>query len=396
MAHIVILGAGYAGLGTARKLAKIAPSDTKIDLIDRNVQHVESIKLYQVAAGTAQPDEISFDIQSVLPANVNFIQATVTKVDYENKKVEFSDHEDLTYDYVVLGLGFRSENFGMSGADNYSYKLQDIPTAQKIYQVINSNIRNYKQSQDPNDLNIAVCGAGFTGIELLGELIETVKILKAKYSVPKINITCLEMAPQILPMFDSKLAQYALDFLTKNGIKIMTGAKIQKIEPNAVVYTQGESDTEQRVYANSIIWTVGVSGSDVIKDSGFDAKRNRIVVTDYLNIEDHPEIYVVGDDSASMDPKSGRPLPTTGQLALAQANVAAQNIVADIKQQAQKKFVYKSKGTVASLGPNSGIAEIQMTNPHVKLKGKMAALAKKFSFEQVLFEVGGLKGIKNN
>ena len=85
MAHIVILGAGYAGLGTARKLAKIAPSDTKIDLIDRNVQHVESIKLYQVAAGTAQPDDISFDIQSVLPANVNFIQATVKKVDYENK-----------------------------------------------------------------------------------------------------------------------------------------------------------------------------------------------------------------------------------------------------------------------------------------------------------------------
>ncbi|UQS82137.1 NAD(P)/FAD-dependent oxidoreductase [Bombilactobacillus folatiphilus] len=392
MAHIVILGAGYAGLGTARKLAKIAPADTKIDLIDRNTKHVESIELYQVAAGSADADKISFDIRGVLPNNVNFIQANVSKIDYENKTVEFSDHDDMTYDYVVVGLGFRSENFGMEGADQYSYKLQDIPTAEKIYEVINSNIRNYKQSQDPNDLNIVVCGAGFTGIELLGELIDTAKILKAKYDVPEINITSVEMAPQILPMFDSELAKYAVDFLSKNGIKIMTSAKIKKIEPNAVVYTKGDSEEEQRIYANSIIWTVGVSGSDVIKDSGFEARRNRITVTDYLNVEDHPELYVIGDDSASMDPQSNRPLPTTGQLALAQAEVAAENIVADLKKQPQKKFVYKSKGTIASLGPSHGIAEI--TKPHLKLKGSMAALAKRFSFEQVLYEVGGIKGLQ--
>ncbi|MBA1433774.1 NAD(P)/FAD-dependent oxidoreductase [Bombilactobacillus bombi] len=392
MAHIVILGAGYAGLGTARKLAKIAPEGTTIDLIDRNTKHVESIQLYRVAAGTAQADDISFDISAVIPDNVNFIQATVKKVDYENKKVEFEDHVDISYDYVVLSLGFRSENFGMEGADQYSYKLQDIPTAEKIYQVINSNIRDYKQSQDPNDLNIAVCGAGFTGIELLGELIDTAKVLKAKYNVPEINITSLEMAPQILPMFDSQLAQYAYDFLTKNGIKILTGAKIKKIEQNAVVYTKGDSDEEQRVYANSIIWTVGVSGSDVIKESGFNAKRNRIVVTDYLNLEDHPEIYVLGDDSASMDPKSGRPLPTTGQLSLAQARVAAENITAALNNAPQKKFVYKSLGTVASLGPNHGIVET--SKPHLKLKGHTASLAKRASFEQVLFEVAGIKGLK--
>ncbi|MCO6541876.1 MAG: NAD(P)/FAD-dependent oxidoreductase [Lactobacillus sp.] len=392
MAHIVILGAGYAGLGTARKLAKIAPEGTTIDLIDRNTKHVESIQLYRVAAGTAQADDISLDIASVIPDNVNFIQATVSKVDYENKKVEFEDHAEISYDYVVLSLGFRSENFGMEGADKYSYKLQDIPTAEKIYQVINSNIRDYKQTQDPNDLNIAVCGAGFTGIELLGELIDTAKVLKAKYNVPEINITSLEMAPQILPMFDSELAQYAYDFLSKNGIKILTGAKIKKIEQNAVVYTTGDSDEEQRVYANSIIWTVGVSGSDVIKNSGFDAKRNRIVVTDYLNVEDHPEIYVLGDDSASMDPQSGRPLPTTGQLAQAQAAVAAVNIAADINDAPQKKFVYKSMGTVASLGPNHGI--IEMTSPHIKLKGHLASLAKRASFEKVLFGVGGVKGLK--
>ncbi|MCO6543658.1 MAG: NAD(P)/FAD-dependent oxidoreductase [Lactobacillus sp.] len=392
MAHIVILGAGYAGLGTARKLAKIAPEGTTIDLIDRNTKHVESIQLYRVAAGTAQADDISLDIASVIPDNVNFIQATVSKVDYENKKVEFEDHAEISYDYVVLSLGFRSENFGMEGADKYSYKLQDIPTAEKIYQVINSNIRDYKQTQDPNDLNIAVCGAGFTGIELLGELIDTAKVLKAKYNVPEINITSLEMAPQILPMFDSELAQYAYDFLSKNGIKILTGAKIKKIEQNAVVYTTGDSDEEQRVYANSIIWTVGVSGSDVIKNSGFDAKRNRIVVTDYLNVEDHPEIYVLGDDSASMDPQSGRPLPTTGQLAQAQAAVAAVNIAAAINDAPQKKFVYKSMGTVASLGPNHGI--IEMTSPHIKLKGHLASLAKRASFEKVLFGVGGVKGLK--
>ncbi|MGR3742514.1 NAD(P)/FAD-dependent oxidoreductase [Companilactobacillus sp. DQM5] len=391
MARILILGAGYAGIRTAKMLAKSAPTDTQIDLVDKNDIHVEKMSLHEIAAGTASVDSMSFPIKDAIDnQKINFIQATVSRIDKDSKRVSFSDHEDMTYDYLVVGLGFRSENFGLPGADQYSLVLEDIPTAKKIYETIEKNVANYKNSNDPNDLNILVCGAGFTGVEILGELIDSTRKLKEKYNVPEINITCLEMATRILPMFDEELANYAVDYLKTNGINLKTGSKIKEIQKDGVLYDDPEGN-EHKDGGNTIIWTVGVSGSDVIKDSGFDAKRNRVMVTDYLNIESNPEVFIIGDVSASMDPDSNRPYPTTAQLAIAQGDVVAENIVASIEGKPQIKFVYKSLGTIASLGQHKGIADMIIGGKHFKTKGYLASHAKNFSKDKSILEVSKLK-----
>ncbi|AUI72160.1 NAD(P)/FAD-dependent oxidoreductase [Companilactobacillus alimentarius] len=387
MAHILVLGAGYGGLRAARDLAKSTPAGTQIDLIDKSDKHVEKTALHTIAAGTNRPDAVSFEIRSVLPSNVNFIKATVSKLDLDNKTVEFSDHEAIKYDYIVVSLGFRSEDFGLEGASENALILQDLETAKNIYKKINEHIANYKESQDPKDLSIIVCGAGFTGVEILGELVDTVKILKAKYDVPEIKVTCLEMATRILPMFDENLASYAVEYLDKNGINLLTGAKIKKIEKQAVVYMDG--DTEKRVEGSTILWTVGVSGSDVIKSSGIDAKRNRVMTTQFLNLEAHPEAYFIGDDSAIIPKGEKRPYPTTGQLATAEGAGAAFNIAAALNGKDLKPFVYKSMGTVASLGQNHGIAEI--TGKNLKFKGSVASLLKHLSADRGIMEIAGLK-----
>jgi len=387
MAHILVLGAGYGGLRAARDLAKNTPAGTEIDLIDENDKHVEKTALHTIAAGTNRPDAVSFEVRSVLPSNVNFIKATVSKIDLDNKTVSFSDHDDISYDYVVVALGFRSEDFGLEGASDNALILQDLDTAKNIYKKINENIANYKNSQDEKDLSIVVCGAGFTGVEILGELIDTVKILKAKYDVPEIKVTCLEMATRILPMFDENLASYAVDYLDKNGIKLLTGAKITKIENQAVVYMDG--DTEKRVEGSTILWTVGVSGSDVIRDSGIDARRNRVMTTEFLNLEAHPEAYFIGDDSAIIPKGEERPYPTTGQLATAEGAGAAFNISAALNGKDLKPFIYKSMGTVASLGQNHGIAEI--TDKNLKFKGSFASLLKHLSADRGIMEIAGVK-----
>ncbi len=387
MAHILVLGAGYGGLRAARDLAKNTPSGTQIDLIDKNDKHVEKTALHTIAAGTNRPDAVSFEIRSVLPSNVNFIKATVSKLDLDNKTVEFSDHDAISYDYIVVALGFRSEDFGLEGASENALILQDLESAQNIYKKINENIANYKNSQDPKDLSIVVCGAGFTGVEILGELVDTVKILKAKYDVPEIKVTCLEMATRILPMFDENLASYAVDYLDKSGIKLLTGAKITKIEKQGVVYMDG--DTEKRVDGSTILWTVGVSGSDVIKDSGIDARRNRVMTTEFLNLEANPEAFFIGDDSAIIPKGEKRPYPTTGQLATAEGAGAAFNIAAALNGKDLKPFIYKSMGTVASLGQNHGIAEI--TDKNLKFKGSLASLLKHLSADRGIMEIAGIK-----
>ncbi|WP_099974069.1 NAD(P)/FAD-dependent oxidoreductase [Lactobacillus terrae] len=386
MAHILILGAGYGGLRTARELAKHASSDTQIDLVNDSELHVEKTGLHTIAAGTRKADAISFKITDVIPSKVNFIKATVSNIDVDNKKVSFSDHDDMTYDYVVVALGFRSEDFGLEGASENALILESVKTAEKIYDTIEKNISNYKTSNDPADLSIVVCGAGFTGIEMLGELVDSKQVLKAKYNVPDITVTCLEKATSILPMFDSELAKYAVNYLTNHGINIITGADIKKINKGSVEYQMGDETKE--VKASSIVWTVGVSGSDVIKASGFDARRNRVMTTSYLNLEDHPEAFFIGDDSAMIPEGQDRPLPTTGQLATAQGTITAQNIANAINDKPLVKFVYKSKGTVASLGQNHGIAELPSK---MKFRGHIASFMKHMSADVGILEVAGLK-----
>src|SRR5699024_7386124 len=110
-------------------------------------------------------------------------------------------------------------------------------------------------------------------------------------------------SPAILPMFDKSLAEYAMRFMAKHDVEMKLGANIEEIKPGAVVYTDDQGEQHEQA-ANTIVWTVGVSGSHVIADSGFEQRRNRIVVKDDLSIEGHPEVYVVGDVAAVMDPDS--------------------------------------------------------------------------------------------
>lgn len=114
----------------------------------------------------------------------------------------------------------------------------------------------------------------------------------------------MEMDTRILPMFDEKLDNYDMDYSKSHGVTMMTGTQITQIEPHAVVYADGE--LEKKVEGHTNFWTVGVTGSDVIADSGLHTRRHRVVVTQLLNSTDHPEVYYFGDVSAVMT-DAGRP-----------------------------------------------------------------------------------------
>jgi len=285
-----------------------------------------------------------------------------------------------------LALGFQSETFGLKGAAENALPMDDLETSEAVYQHIEAKAKHYAETQDPNDLSIAVCGAGFTGIELLGELSQSLPKLQTRYNTPAFKVTCLEMGKSILPMFDKSLADYALAFMDKHNIEMKLGAAITEIKPGAVVYQDKNTDDEtpHEVAANTIVWTVGVSGSQVIADSGFEQRRNRVVVKDDLTLEGHPEVYIIGDVSAVMDPASNRPYPTTAQIALACGSHAAKNIGLALRGHETRPFVYKSVGTVASLSDRDGIGEIFSSNK--KIHGYIASAMKKIITDRSLME----------
>lgn len=386
MATILVLGGGYAGMRAVKFLQKEVPSEHQIVLVDKTGTHTEKTNLHEVAAGTIAPDRITYEINDIIGSRVNFIRDTVTNVDIDQKQVTLADHKPLSYDYLVLALGFQSETFGLKGASENALPMDDLETSEAVYQHIEAKAKHYAETQDPNDLSIAVCGAGFTGIELLGELSQSLPKLQTRYNTPAFKVTCLEMGKSILPMFDKSLADYALAFMSKHNIEMKLGAAITEIKPGAVVYQDKNTNDEQdhEVAANTIVWTVGVSGSQVIADSGFEQRRNRVVVKNDLTLEGHPEVYIIGDVSAVMDPASNRPYPTTAQIALACGSHAAKNIGLALRGHETRPFVYKSSGTVASLSDRDGIGEIFSSNK--KIHGYIASAMKKIITDRSLME----------
>lgn len=393
MKKIVVLGAGYAGLKTVVLLQKKLKGDAKIILVDQNSYHYEAADLHEVAAGNVPPTKITYQIKDLIkPEMTTFIQDRVTKIDPKEKKVELANRkEPLTFDYCVVALGFTSETFGIPGAKDNALQMTNVKESLEIHHHIVEKMEDYKKTQNPEDLKIVICGAGFTGIELAGAFVEArpryAKI--AGVNPDDIKITLVEASEHLLPMFSKNLADYGVNLVKKLGVKIDTGCKITEIKPGEVLFKRDDDDKESSISAGTIIWTTGVSGSPVIGESGFKERHGRVMVTDHLTDPTDDDIYLIGDDSAVMAPGADRPHPTTAQIALAMADYVAEDLTDRIKngKRLDKPFTYKSLGTVASVG-NTHAFGVAMGVP---LKGYPASVMKKIIADRSLMEVGGMK-----
>ncbi|WP_159721562.1 NAD(P)/FAD-dependent oxidoreductase [Enterococcus sp. CSURQ0835] len=390
MTEVVILGAGYAGLRTLKELQQ-SKEDFHITLVDKNPYHFEATALHEVAAGTQPKDRICYDIQDVVrPSKTTFLQAEVTKIDRKNQKIFFKSGPELTYDYLVVALGFESESFGIPGVKENALEMVDIDSAEAVYNHIVDQMNGYRKTKDPNALKIVVCGAGFTGIELLGSLVEARKRYAGMAQVDEnqIEIYCVEAVTRLLPMFEEKLANYGIKHLEDWGIHFLTGKPIKEIKPNVVVYEDNKETGEKvELAANTIIWTTGVSGSHVIADSDFEQRRGRVMVNPDLTDPNHANVYIIGDVSAVKNPENDRPFPTTAQIALKMGSCAAKNIKAQIKGQPTQPFSFKSLGSVASIGNTHAFGIVGKT----AIKGYPASFVKKAIMDRSLLETGGVK-----
>lgn len=391
MKEVLVLGAGYAGLKAVRNLQKQA-GDFHITLVDKNDYHYEATELHEVAAGSVSRHKISFDIKEVInDKKVTFIKDEVVKCNPETNTVELKANGTLHYDYVVVALGFRSETFGIPGAQENALQMVNIDTAVNIHDHILKMMEKYRETKDKNYLRILVCGAGFTGIELAGALIEErpsyAKL--AGVSAEEIEVICVEAATRILPMFDDELAKHGVDLIQKLGVKLMLGSMIKEIKPGEVVYVTSQEENAERlsIPAETIIWTTGVSGSEVMGASGFAERRGRVIVNADLRDPKYDNVYIVGDVSALVDPESNRPYPTTAQIATRMGAHVAKNIAHQLKGEAPENFSYASQGTVASVGNTHAFGVVGKN----AVKGYPASFVKKAIMNKSLIDMGGLK-----
>ncbi len=386
---VLVLGAGYAGLQTVTKLQKeLSADEADITLINKNKYHYEATWLHEASAGTLNYEDLIYPIESVIKEDkVKFINAEVTKIDRNAKKVE-TNHGIYDYDILVVALGFESETFGINGMKDYAFQIENIETARKLSRHIENKFENYAASKekDDKDLAILVGGAGFTGIEFLGELTERIPELCNKYGVNqnKVRVTCVEAAPKMLPMFSDELVNYAVNYLEDRGVEFKIATPI--VACNEKGFVVKINDQEQQLEAGTAIWAAGVRGSKLMEESFEGVKRGRIVTKQDLTIEGHDDIFVIGDVSAFIPAGEERPLPTTAQIAMQQGEHVAKSIKNILNGQAATDFEYVDRGTVCSLGAHDGVGIVYGRD----ITGKKAAFMKKVIDTRAVFKIGGV------
>ncbi|RDY71878.1 NAD(P)/FAD-dependent oxidoreductase [Halobacillus trueperi] len=389
--NIVILGAGYGGIMTAVKLQKsLGANDANVTLVNKHSYHYQTTWLHENAAGTLHHDRTRIQISDVInTSKVNFVQDTVTDIKPEDKKVLLENGE-LSYDYLVIGLGFESATFGISGLKENAFTINSINSARLIRQHIEYNFAKYNNEAEKKQerLNIVVGGAGFTGIEFVGELANRVPELCKEYDIPreKVRIINVEAAPTALPGFDPELVEYAMNSLEARGVEFKIGAMIKEVTENKLVFEKDEQREE--IETNTVVWAAGVRGNSLVEKAGFEANRGRIPVGDDLRPEGYDDVFIVGDCALVMNEETERPYPPTAQIAIQQAEQTAANLTRLIRGEDHlEPFEPDLKGTVASLGHNDAIGVVFDDK---KLFGWSATAMKKIIDNRYLLKLGGV------
>lgn len=386
---ILVLGAGYGGLTTVVNLQKLVGQDgANIVLVNKNDYHYESTWLHEAGAGTIDSNKARYDVESIIDkSKVKFVKAEVTNIDVTERLVETTAGK-MDYDYLVIGLGFEGETFGIPGLDTYALALTNLNAARQVREHIEYQFASWSldEVKDDSKLTIVVGGAGFTGIEFLGELGNRVPELCKEFDIPqeKVRVLCVEAAPMVLPGFDEGLVEYAVSQLQKKGIEFSIGTPVVEATEEGVKIKKGEDEFEF-IKAGTVVWAAGVRGNKLIETSGIENARARVRVEADMRAPGFEDVFIVGDCAFMINPEVDRPYPPTAQIAMQQGAQIAKNIVSLIEGNETSAFVPDLKGAVCSLGHDDAIGDAMGR----KFTGKTASALKKVIDNRALFLVGG-------
>ncbi|MCD5325146.1 MULTISPECIES: NAD(P)/FAD-dependent oxidoreductase [Pontibacillus] len=389
--NIVVLGAGYGGMITTAKLQKMLGSnEANITLVNKHNYHYQTTWLHENAAGTLHHDRTRIKISDVINFNrVNFVQDTVVGLDPSSKKIQLENGE-LTYDYLVVGLGFEAATFGIQGLKEHAFTISNINAARLIREHIEYNFARYNNEKEERQdlLNIVVGGAGFTGIEFVGEIANKVPELCKEYDIPreKVRIINVEAAPTVLPGFDEELVEYAMNLLEGKGVEFKVGTMIKEVEEHKILVEKDEQQEE--IPTNTVVWAAGVRGNSLVEEAGFETNRGRVPVRDDLRPNGYDDVFIVGDCALIMNPENDRPYPPTAQIAIQEAETTARNVKKIVNGEDNlESFKPDLKGTVASLGEGQAIGVVFGDK---KLFGWTASVMKKIIDNRYLLKLGGI------
>lgn len=387
MKKIVIVGAGYGGIMTTVRLQEsLGSHEADITLVNKHDYHYLTTWLHEPAAGTLHHDRCRIEIRSVLKTHkTRFVKGMVEAIHPNENAVFLADGTKLEYDYLVVALGSEPETFGIKGLKEYAFTIRSINSVRMIREHIEYMFSKYRNEPNRTDyLTFVVGGAGFTGIEFVGELADRIPSLCKEFDVDpsQVQIYNIEAAPTVLPGFDQELTQYAVKVLSDKGVNFRINTPILECSHEGVVLATGET-----IKSTTVVWTGGVRGNSILEKSGFEGVRGRVKVDSFLRSPQFANVFVIGDASVVFDHETGRPYPPTAQIAIQQSINCADNIKSLLNMEELKDFRPDLKGAVASLGKGEAIGMVGQR----KVFGSSASKLKKLIDNRYLYTLGGMK-----
>lgn len=359
--RIVIIGGGFAGISIAKKLRN---KNLQVVLLDKHNYHTFQPLLYQVATGGLEAGSIAYPIRKVIQEYNDFYfrLTSVKEIDTKNQKI-ISEIGDLSYNYLVIATGSKTNYFGNKEIERNSMSMKTIPQSLNIRSLILENFEQAVLTKDGNDknalINFVLVGGGPTGVELAGALAEMKKaILQKDYpdlDMSKMQINLIQSGDRILNTMSEKSSQAAEDFLQSLGVKIWKNVRVTNYDGRTIT-----TNSDLTFETATMIWTAGVQGAAI---SGLDAsslveKVERIRVNQYNQVVGYENIFAIGDIASMESELYPQGHPMMAQPALQQGDLLGKNIVKLLKKEPMIPFEYNDKGSMATIGRNKAVVDL--------------------------------------
>jgi NADH dehydrogenase len=383
---VVVLGAGYGGITATLRLAKLFRNhpDYQVHLADRHPYHLLETRLHEAAARRA---EVTVPILGLLKKRkVLFHLAEILKIDLETRKVICLDQE-IPYHYLVIALGSKTNFYDIPGLKEYALELKSFHDTLKIRDQIERMFAKAAGIADPAlrkpYLTFVIGGGGLTGVELAAELSEFIEELSLRYRMnpSESNLILIEVSNSILPNLKENLIQRTKRELIEKRVKTLESTRVMEMKPGLVIIQPG-----QPLQAHTLIWTGGIRISSLMQASGLETGLlGRIVVDEFLQVKNYPQVYAIGDNALAMNPKTEKPVPAAAQFALQQGRLVANNIYAEVAGKPRKPYKPKVLGEVISLGRHLSVGWLALPGERrLGFIGFLASLLKRAIAERHL------------
>lgn len=397
--QIVVLGGGIAGIEFLVRINKqIDHSRYELCLIDKNEFHTWKPMLHTFAAGTASPQEqgMSFLIQAKRH-NFTFQPGEVTEVNTDKKEITLApyidQHDDeilpqrtVHYDYLVVALGSKANDFNTKGVKEFAYTIDDVGYALEFY----NDLKNYtiQSTLLQKKHHIVIVGAGATGIELAGEVVHVIQQASqyTNRNLEKyIDITVIQSGDRVLPSFKKRISKSVQQTMDDIGVTTLLSTRVTEVTKDHVVLGSGEV-----LPADQVVWTTGIKAAEILGDIAIAerSKNLQLIVNSQFQLLNHPDIFVIGDCSFIQ----GNPLAPTAQVARQQAIYLSKNLTKIINKETDTPpFVYRDYGSLISVGRYGSFGTFGSSG---HIKGVLAHLAHVFLYRNHQMNIlGKLKGV---